>query len=75
MLFKSYQIENNINNLRTNLNLFYGENVGLKDEFKNKIEENRKISLPMRREIRQYCKDNFDWCVIIEKYKEIIESI
>ena len=42
---------------------------------KNKIEENRKISLPMRREIRQYCKDNFDWCVIIEKYKEIIESI
>ena len=39
MLFKSYQIENNINNLRTNLNLFYGENVGLKDEFKNKIEE------------------------------------
>ena len=40
MLFKSYQIENNIKNLRTNLNLFYGENVGLKDEFKNKIEEN-----------------------------------
>ena len=42
---------------------------------KNKIEENRKVSLPIRKEIRQYCKDNFDWCVIIEKYKEIIESI
>jgi glycosyltransferase involved in cell wall biosynthesis len=42
---------------------------------KNKIEENRKISLPIRKEIRQYCKDNFDWCVIIEKYKEIINSV
>ena len=42
---------------------------------KNKIEENRKVSLPIRKEIRQYCKDNFDWCVIIEKYMEIIENI
>ena len=48
MLFKSYQIENNINNLRTNLNLFYGENVGLKDEFKNKIEEDSEGSEVIR---------------------------
>ena len=29
----------------------------------------------MRKEIRQYCRDNFDWCAIIQKYKEIIERI
>lgn len=45
------------------------------DYLKKEIEQNRKISLPIRKEIRQYCKDNFDWCVIIEKYKEIIENI
>ena len=39
------------------------------------IEENRKISMNMRKEIRQYCRDNFDWCAIIQKYKEIIEKI
>ena len=42
---------------------------------KNKIEENREISMNMRKEIRQYCHDNFDWCAIIQKYKEIIEKI
>lgn len=45
------------------------------DYLKKSIEENRKISVDMRKEIRQYCRDNFDWCAIIQKYKEIIERI
>lgn len=42
---------------------------------KETIEENRKISLTMRKEIRQYCLDTFDWNIIIKKYKNIIEKI
>ena len=42
---------------------------------KEKIEENRKVSLSMRSEIKQYCYDNFDWSSIIKKYKEIIHNI
>ena len=45
------------------------------DYLKKSIEENRKISMNMRKEIRQYCRDNFDWCAIIQKYKDIIEKI
>ena len=45
------------------------------DFIRKEIEENRKTSLSMRKEIRQYCYDNFDWCVIIEKYKEIINKL
>ena len=44
------------------------------DYLKEKIEENRKVSLTMREEIRQYCFDNFDWSNIIKKYKEILEE-
>ena len=40
-----------------------------------KIKENRKISLSMRKEIKKYCLDNFDWSSIIKQYKSIIESI
>ena len=42
---------------------------------KDEIDNNRKVSMNMRKEIRQYCRDNFDWCAIIKKYKEIIENI
>ena len=42
---------------------------------KDKIERNRKVSMGMRDEIRKYCRDNFDWCAIIQKYKDIIEKI
>ena len=42
---------------------------------KDEIDNNRKVSMNMRKEIRQYCRDNFDWCAIIKKYKEIIEKI
>ena len=40
-----------------------------------KIQENREISLGMRKEIREYCYNNFDWVNVIKKYKSIIESI
>ena len=37
MLIKSYIAENNIEVLNKNLNLFYGENLGLKNDFRKKI--------------------------------------
>ncbi len=37
MLYKSYLIEQDIKKIKENLFLFYGENLGLKNEFKNKI--------------------------------------
>lgn len=45
------------------------------DYLKKSIEENRKISMGMRKEIRQYCYDNFDWCAILKKYKDIITKL
>tara|TARA_X000000950_G_C13800662_1_gene613404 strand:+ start:163 stop:1155 length:993 start_codon:yes stop_codon:yes gene_type:complete len=42
MIFKSYLIEQNIGLLRDKLSLFYGENVGLQNEFKNKIKFDNK---------------------------------
>ena len=38
MIYKSYLIEQNINLIDKNLFLFFGENIGLKNEFKNKIQ-------------------------------------
>ena len=37
MIFKSYIIEENFALISKNFNLFYGENIGLFDSFKNKI--------------------------------------
>ena len=37
MIHKSYLIEENINLLQNNISLFYGENLGLINEFKDKI--------------------------------------
>ena len=37
MIYKSYLVEKNINLLDKNLFLFYGENLGLKNELKEKI--------------------------------------
>ena len=34
MIYKSYSIENNINKLDKKFALFYGENLGLKNDFK-----------------------------------------
>ena len=37
------------------------------DYLREKIEQNRMISLSMRYKIRQYCYENFDWLKIIQK--------
>ena len=42
---------------------------------KDKIQENRTISISMRNEIREYCRTNFDWSSIIKQYKEIINKL
>ena len=44
MIFKSYLIEQNNNLNNKNILLFYGENVGLKNEFKNKLKLKNKNS-------------------------------
>ncbi len=47
------------------------ENV---DYVKEKIEENREVSLSMRNEIRQYAIDNFSWESLVKLYAENIEK-
>ena len=42
MLYKSYLIEQNFNTLKSDITLFYGENIGLKKEFKDLIKFNNK---------------------------------
>ena len=37
MIYKSYQIETNLDNLKNKVVLFYGENLGLIDEFKHQF--------------------------------------
>ena len=39
MIYKSYIVEDNINILKNNFTLFYGENLGLIDDLKKKIIE------------------------------------
>ena len=39
MIYKSYLIENNLSSIKENLILFYGENLGLKNDLKNKIKD------------------------------------
>ena len=40
MIYKSYLIERNINTIKEKIVLFYGENLGLKNELKIKIKNN-----------------------------------
>lgn len=42
MIFKSYLVEKNINIIKKNLVLLYGENIGLHNDFKNAIKLNYK---------------------------------
>ncbi len=42
MIFKSYLIEKNISDLKKKIILFYGENLGLKNFFKNEIKDKNK---------------------------------
>ena len=46
MIYKSYQLENDISILKNNIDLFYGENIGLKNDIKkliNKFKESEII--------------------------------
>ncbi len=42
MIYKSYLVEQNFKILKNNILLFYGENLGLQNDFKNKIRLNHK---------------------------------
>ena len=42
MIFKSYLIDENLDLLKNNIVLFYGENIGLINEFKKKIKDTNK---------------------------------
>jgi len=57
MIFKSYLIEKNNNLNEKNILLFYGENVGLKNEFKNKIKLKNKNSEIVRFNQEEIIKD------------------
>ena len=39
MIYKSYLVEKNINSINENLVLFYGENIGIKNDFKGKLKK------------------------------------
>ena len=58
MIFKSYLIEQNNNLDNKNILLFYGENVGLKNEFKNKIKLKNKNSEIVRFNQEEIIKDD-----------------
>ena len=45
MIYKSYLLENNISNLKENLVLFYGENNGLKNDFKKTIRSLKDVKI------------------------------
>ena len=38
------------------------------------INTNRKISLSMREEIREYALENFSWNVIVKKFLDVVEN-
>lgn len=52
MIYKSYIVENNIKSFKNNIILFYGENLGLIDDFK------KQISLNSKKKIIKYSQDD-----------------
>ncbi len=48
MNYKSYLVEQNINILKNNISLFYGENLGLKNYFKKKLKLNNSNAVVIR---------------------------
>ena len=53
MIHKSYLVEENFENIKNNLILFYGENLGLMDDFKNKI-----LDINARHQILRFSQDD-----------------
>ena len=44
MIYKSYKVEGDINKIRQKIVLFYGENFGLKNSFKNEIKSTNSLA-------------------------------
>ena len=59
MIYKSYIIEKNFDLIDKNIILFYGENLGLKNEFKNKIK-------------KKYKKNNYE--LLIYEQEQILKN-
>ncbi len=57
MLYKSYLIEQNFSSLKSKIALFYGENTGLKKEFKDTIKLNNKNKEIIKFQQDQILKD------------------
>ena len=57
MIYKSYTVEQNFSILENNITLFYGENIGLIQEFKEKIVINNRNDLLLRLNQEQILKD------------------
>ena len=45
MIYKSYLLEQNFDNLKERLVLFYGENNGLKNDFKKILRSNKNVEI------------------------------
>ena len=65
MIYKSFLIEDNINNLKNNIVLFYGENLGLLDDLKNKI-----INKNSKKRIIRYTQEE-----VITNKSKLLEEI
>ena len=65
MIYKSYVLEQNINALNEEITLFYGENLGLKNDLKAKIINNNKNS-----EILRYTQED-----LIKNKRALINEI
>ena len=65
MIYKSYILEQNVNSINEKITLFYGVNLGLKNDLKAKIIESHKNS-----EILRYSQDE-----ILKDEKAIIQDL
>ena len=68
MIYKSFVIEQNINSISEKITLFYGVNLGLKNDLKSKI-----IQLNKNSEILRYTQDELlkDKILLINEIKNI----
>ncbi len=68
MIYKSYLVEENIENLKNNISLFYGENIGLINHFKDKIKVVNKSKKILRFNQEDILKNNN---IILNEIKNI----
>ena len=68
MIYKSYVLEQNINSLDQNIALFYGENLGLKEDLKKIIKDQNKNSEILRYAQEDLIKNNH---LLINEIKNI----